>query len=47
MIRLRAAGHSYDFIADRLNVEKLKTRSGGKWIGATVCKILMRAARQG
>ena len=37
---LRGQGMAVDTIADTLNTESLKTRSGGLWYGATVNRIL-------
>lgn len=42
MRRARDIGWSFHLIADLLNGEGTKTRSGGKWSAGTVCKILAR-----
>jgi DNA invertase Pin-like site-specific DNA recombinase len=39
---LRRAGMSWDMIAQQLDAEGFSTRYGGKWIGATVGKIVRR-----
>lgn len=42
MQQWRGAGYSYQQIADSLNEEGIKTRSGGTWLMQTVGKILAR-----
>lgn len=39
----RAAGHTFDNVAVLMNQSEHRTRKGGLWLGATVCKILRRA----
>lgn len=42
MNKYRTAGHTFDNVAIALNQHGKRTRYGGKWIGATVRKILSR-----
>jgi len=44
IVALREAGTAIDTIAETLNNEGVKPRSGGQWYGSTVRNILMRAA---
>jgi DNA invertase Pin-like site-specific DNA recombinase len=44
ILELRRAGTAMDTIADTLNTEGVKSRSGGKWYGSAVRNILMREA---
>ena len=39
---MRKAGMTWDMIAQQLDADGLKTRYGGKWIGATISKIVRR-----
>jgi DNA invertase Pin-like site-specific DNA recombinase len=42
---LRGNGGNWESIASKLNLEGIKTRSGGKWFPATVRRILIRAEK--
>jgi DNA invertase Pin-like site-specific DNA recombinase len=46
MRELRRCGMAVDTIAETLNREAVKTRSGGSWYGATVNKIIKRESPQ-
>jgi DNA invertase Pin-like site-specific DNA recombinase len=43
ILALRQAGTAMDTIAERLNAEGTKPRSGGQWYGSTVRNVLLRA----
>lgn len=43
---LRDQGLGYDAIAAKLNADKIPTRTGSKWYGTTVHKILARRAKR-
>lgn len=42
MKKLRSQDLGFDAVANKLNAERVPTRTGGKWYGATVNKILSR-----
>lgn len=44
ILALRDAGTAMDTIAEKLNAEGIKPRSGGMWYGSTVRNILLREA---
>lgn len=44
ILALREAGTAMDTIAEKLNAEGIKPRSGGMWYGSTVRNILLRKA---
>ena len=45
ILTLRSAGMAVDTIADTLNAEGLKSKSGGKWYGSSVRNVIMRERR--
>lgn len=45
ILSLRSAGMAVDTIAETLNVEGLKSKTGGKWYGSSVRNVLMREQR--
>lgn len=45
MRRIRNMGWSFQSIAEALNANGIKTRSGGRWSAGTVCKILARGGK--
>lgn len=45
ILNLRSAGMAVDTIADVLNVEGLKSKTGGKWYGSSVRNVLLRQQR--
>ncbi len=42
ILNLRSAGMAVDTIAETLNAEGMKSKSGGKWYGSSVRNVLMR-----
>jgi DNA invertase Pin-like site-specific DNA recombinase len=45
IMTLRGAGMAVDTIAETLNVEGLKSKTGGKWYGSSVRNVVMREQR--
>jgi DNA invertase Pin-like site-specific DNA recombinase len=45
ILSLRSAGMAVDTIAEMLNAEGLKSKTGGKWYGSSVRNVLMREQR--
>jgi len=45
ILNLRSAGMAVDTIAETLNAEGMKSKSGGKWYGSSVRNVLMREGK--